>query len=67
MPEQTDIKHHRVPAPDICWDRPNLPALLDAIEAHLAEQSEEARAGTDYWGQVHQSRIMEQRHAALHS
>jgi hypothetical protein len=27
-----DIKHHRVPAPDLSFDRPNLPAILQEIE-----------------------------------
>jgi len=30
-----DIKHHRVPAPNIRSDGPNLPALLSEIEARL--------------------------------
>ena len=28
-----DIKHHRIPAPDISFTRPNLPVLLQEIEA----------------------------------
>jgi hypothetical protein len=28
-----DIKHHRIPAPDMSFTRPNLPALLGEIEA----------------------------------
>jgi uncharacterized protein DUF6516 len=28
-----DIKHHRIPAPDISFARPNLPVLLQEIEA----------------------------------
>jgi hypothetical protein len=27
-----DIKHHRIPAPDISFDRPNLPVLIQEIE-----------------------------------
>jgi len=27
-----DIKHHRIPAPEISFDRPNLPSLLAQIE-----------------------------------
>jgi hypothetical protein len=27
-----DIKHHRIPAPDLSFTRPNLPALIDEIE-----------------------------------
>lgn len=27
-----DIKHHRVPAPDLNFDRPNLPALIAEME-----------------------------------
>ena len=27
-----DIKHHRIPAPGISFDRPNLPFLLQEIE-----------------------------------
>ena len=28
-----DIKHNRIPAPDLSFDRPNLPALIQEIEA----------------------------------
>jgi hypothetical protein len=28
-----DIKHHRVPAPDLCFTQPNLPYLIAEIEA----------------------------------
>jgi uncharacterized protein DUF6516 len=31
-----DIKHHRIPAPDISFARPNLPVLLQEIEALIA-------------------------------
>ena len=27
-----DIKHHRVPAPGISFDQPNLPTVIEAIE-----------------------------------
>ena len=27
-----DIKHHRIPAPDMSFERPNLPALIQEIE-----------------------------------
>ena len=30
-----DIKHHRVPAPGIYFDRPNLPTLIAEIEQRL--------------------------------
>lgn len=32
---QPDIKHNRVPAPNIHFDRPNLPALIEEITALL--------------------------------
>lgn len=33
-----DIKHHRIPAPGMSFDRPNLPLLLREIEAMGEEQ-----------------------------
>ena len=33
-----DIKHHRIPAPGIRFDRPNLPGLIAEIEQYLAEK-----------------------------
>ena len=27
-----DIKHHRIPAPELSYNRPNLPALINEIE-----------------------------------
>jgi hypothetical protein len=30
-----DIKHHRVPAPNLSFDKPNLPFLLREIEEHF--------------------------------
>jgi Family of unknown function (DUF6516) len=30
-----DIKHHRVPAPGLSFDRPNLPFLIEEIERGL--------------------------------
>ena len=30
-----DIKRHRIPAPDISFDHPNLPALIEEIERDL--------------------------------
>jgi hypothetical protein len=30
-----DIKHHRVPAPGLSFDRPNLPVLIAEIEREL--------------------------------
>jgi hypothetical protein len=35
-----DIKHHRVPASDIHFDRPNLPELIAEIERRLTEEKE---------------------------
>lgn len=32
-----DIKHHRVPAPSMSFDSPNLPALIEEIEKMLAK------------------------------
>lgn len=36
-----DIKHHRVPAPDMSFTRPNLPVLRAEIEG-LLQQTEDA-------------------------
>ena len=30
-----DIKHHRIPAPDLSFTRPNLPFLIEEIEQHI--------------------------------
>ena len=35
-----DIKHHRVPAPDLSFTRPNLPFLIKEIERQVLQQSE---------------------------
>lgn len=35
-----DIKHHRVPAPDLSFTRPNLPFLIEEIEHQVLQQSE---------------------------
>ena len=35
-----DIKHHRVPAPDLSFTRPNLPFLIEEVERQLLQQSE---------------------------
>ena len=34
-----DIKHHRVPAPGLRFDGPNLPLLIEEVESILAKQS----------------------------
>jgi hypothetical protein len=34
-----DIKHHRVPAPDLSFTRPNLPFLIEEIEHQVLRQS----------------------------
>lgn len=34
-----NIKHHRVPAPDMSFCRPNLPALINEIERLMSEQN----------------------------
>lgn len=34
-----DIKHHRVPTPDLSFTRPNLPFLIKEIEHHMLSQS----------------------------
>lgn len=36
-----DIKHHRVAAPGIRFDRPNLPTLIAEIEALLAGENQD--------------------------
>lgn len=33
-----DIKHHRIPAPGMRFDDPNLPLLIEEIERQLADQ-----------------------------
>lgn len=33
-----DIKHHRVPAPDLSFTRPNLPFLIEEIEQQVLQQ-----------------------------
>jgi hypothetical protein len=35
--ELFSIKHHRVPAPQMSFTRPNLPVLIEEIGAMLAE------------------------------
>jgi hypothetical protein len=35
-----DIKHHRIPAPDLSFTRPNLPFLIEEIESQVLQQSE---------------------------
>jgi len=40
-----DIKHNRVPAPDLSFGRPNLPALIREIEV-LSQQIEEQSKST---------------------
>jgi len=35
-----DIKHHRLPAPDMSFTRPNLPFLIREIERQVLQQSE---------------------------
>ena len=32
-----DIKHHRVPAPELFFTRPNLPLLIEEVERLLKE------------------------------
>lgn len=38
-----DIKHHRVPAPNLSFTEPNLPALIEEIEATLTGNIQEER------------------------
>jgi len=33
-----DINHHRIPAPDLSFTRPNLPLLIEEIERELLGQ-----------------------------
>jgi hypothetical protein len=33
-----DIKHHRVPAPEISFTRPNLPVLIKEVEQQISER-----------------------------
>jgi hypothetical protein len=33
-----DIKHHRVPAPELSFTRPNLPFLIEEIEREVLRQ-----------------------------
>lgn len=35
-----DIKHHRVPAPDLSFEHPNLPFLVEEIERDVLKQPE---------------------------
>jgi hypothetical protein len=35
-----DIKHHRIPTPDLSFTRPNLPFLIEEIESQVLQQSE---------------------------
>lgn len=35
-----NIKHHRLPAPDLSFTRPNLPFLVEEIERQVLQQSE---------------------------
>jgi hypothetical protein len=37
-----DIKHHRLPAPDLSFTRPNLPFLIEEIERQVLQQSVES-------------------------
>lgn len=37
-----DIKHHRVPAPGISFERPNLPTLIEEIERDILPSSPSA-------------------------
>lgn len=37
-----NIKHHRVPAPNLSFDQPNLPFLVEEIEQTLLTSDEEA-------------------------
>ncbi|MBN1888914.1 MAG: hypothetical protein JW850_13050 [Thermoflexales bacterium] len=34
---QPDIKHHRIPAPEISFTHPNLPVLIEQVEELLKE------------------------------
>jgi hypothetical protein len=35
-----DIKHHRIPAPNMSFTRPNLPALIQEVEELIRRQNE---------------------------
>jgi hypothetical protein len=34
------IKHHRIPAPDLSFTRPNLPFLIEEIKRQVLHQTE---------------------------
>jgi hypothetical protein len=36
------ITHHRIPAPDLSFTRPNLPFLVEEIERQVLKQSDES-------------------------
>jgi len=36
-----DIKHHRIPTPDLSFDQPNLPFLIGEIEELLARETKD--------------------------
>ncbi len=40
-----DIKHHRIPAPGIRYDRPNLLFLIAEVEELLADEDDETNEG----------------------
>jgi hypothetical protein len=35
-----DIKHHRIPAPDLSFTHPNLPFLIEEVESQVLQGSE---------------------------
>jgi hypothetical protein len=35
-----DIKHHRIPAPNMSFTRPNLPALIQEVEELIRREDE---------------------------
>jgi hypothetical protein len=39
-----NIKHHRIPAPDVSFTRPNLPFLIEEIERHVKTDQQVTRA-----------------------
>jgi len=39
-----DIKHHRIPAPEMSFVKPNLPALIREIESLIAQTSQKLEA-----------------------
>ena len=43
MNNPPDIKHHRVPAPQMSFDRPNLPILIQEIQALVQEVESETK------------------------